>query len=214
MGLPTIALIISGLIIIYAGKILFILYQRRRELNLWKERRKHPNLDEEHSSDESSDIIPDARGRAEDLYDNIVFGIEERSVPDTIVEKRTGTYSNEFWPILTIRNKYCRTYEFLVLAVSYGEYLDVIWFYSWDTPDRFEAHGLACRVVDFLDKRDSKREGWIMNGDWTALALRNVDHWKNMVHHVILEEIVRMREEFKLDFSKEDDSTKGFINLS
>jgi hypothetical protein len=35
-----------------------------------------------------------------------------------------------------------------------------------------------------------------------------------MVHHVILEEVQRMREEFKLDFAKESESTKGFINIS
>lgn len=214
-----------GTIVIIAILIGFVILNKKLKQWKWKLRNRHPSIKEDKVLDEWNNIVANAKARADEFYRNVARAIDEAKIPNIAYAKKEVSFSRALRPFLVMTNTQFRGYEMFVGALDYGEHLNVMWYFTLDTPElhkarRAQRHGRsdasigAQAMANRIGNKFGKSDNWVALDKLTMLDKQEIEAWAGEVHRIVLDEVKRMMDELHLDFSKVDTHTKGFLNIS
>ena len=135
-------------------------------------------------------------GHGEELMNIVARRIENDIIPNVYVSRRPMCLEGaaEKRPFVVIENsdKMLQAYKVVFNATDYGDRLNVVWYL----------------LFDITEIKDGAKYGKSM------AEVQALTNYVGVVHRLITSEVRQMMKGLKLDFTKVDSHTSGFLNLS
>ena len=202
--------------------VIYYFYRRLRRRNAdWKYDRQRARITEDKVQDQWSALIEKANGRGDELIENVAKVVRDAQIPYVSVAKRMISIDRAAQhPFLVVSNEKFKGYELLVGAYDYGPRLNVLWYFIFDSPVMIETRraerigGQVHRQNMAPLKRKAREEGYFVPEDLTMLDKQELSNYTSIVHQALKDEVKLMMDGLKLEYSKVDFHTRGFLNLS
>lgn len=194
-------------------------------------------ITEDNTIQEWSQLLLGMGGQGEELMKTIVRKIQEINIPDAIVARKQGRLGNsdnlrEF--ISVIHNRY-PDFEFWIGAIDRAGQLKLSWYLTEAIRNRVTSTMInlnrggrsepkKLRSSQRLGRELGRRLTEKITGEKTPMRVSShqmtmddreeFGAYMSLVHQAVLAGLEEMMNDLKLDFSKVDKHTEGFLNLS
>jgi hypothetical protein len=141
-------------------------------------------------------MINQAGGHGEQLMEIVARRIQNDNIPNVSLSRREmsleGPTEKRPFVVVSNSNKMIQAYKVVFNATDYGDRLNVMWYLLFD-------------ITELADGA--------MYGKSMA-ERQELTNYVSVVHQIIMDEVKQMMMNLKLDFTKVDTHTRGFLNLS
>jgi len=184
---------------------------------------------EEEIIDRWSTLIEDANGRGKEIFRLTKENLDALAVPNielaqkeispSLMKKLKGK-SRIF---LVVRNKYLEGYLMYIGAADYGKQLSVSWYLTlepsglarllsklpWWLQILFFPLFIPLAIYNTFRKKKS-----VSPADMDLFDLEELTAYVSTVHHALMAATKQVSESVGFDFTKVDQKSKGFLNIS
>lgn len=192
-------------------------------------------IKEEAIIDRWSVLIEGAEGKKEEVFKNTEQKLEKIEVPSLRTERKTITpsifkalFSNkkkrEF---LLATNEYLEGYLMYIGAKDYGKQLSVSWYLTAEPVGIWSRISEMLPDIEFIQvavsilvlplillERIFKKKKSVAPEEMDIFDLEELTAYITTVHHALIDATKELSESVDFDFSKVDQKSKGFLNIS
>lgn len=148
-------------------------------------------------------LIGSASGRSEEFFRKMGEAINSYKVPFLAMDYREVAPSFEKGlfgkkrPAVIITNRTLPEYKMFIMSRDYGTQLAISWYLVSDSPLWY--------VVSTIAQKKTPLD---------VFQLEELSSWVETVHHAVISASKEIAESVGFDFSKVDQKSRGFLNIS
>ena len=203
------------ILIVIAGIVAYLIYRRKKQIKRDK------------IGDQWSTLIEGANGEGEQIIKGVIRAIERVEAPDIFIKRQEISPGRGFITksreLLVAEHRVLHNYDMYIGARDYGKQLFVSWYLImeptsfWRLFKRNPISAIFNIPFLFFMGMISRSQGNSKGEFFSALNVFDTEEltaYVTTVHHAVLETTKELMEQRKLDFTKVDTKSRGFLNIS
>lgn len=164
-----------------------------------------------------STMIEDAKGRGEELLRETVRLIQEREVPEVEIKKvlvctkRTLTQKAQEREYLMVVNnqRHLKDFKIYMGATDFGKNLNCYWYFTCE-PSHFKK--LSSLLYSKLGGEETSPLA--LSFALNLFEDQDLTAYVTIIHHAVLDAVKVISQSVGFDFTKVDQKSRGFLNIS
>ncbi|MBA7605806.1 hypothetical protein ES703_12941 [subsurface metagenome] len=185
-------------------------------------------LKEEEIIDRWSVLIEGANGRGKELFKKVDENLKEIKAPKVEILLKEVSPSlmrkirGEKRTFLVVQNTYLKSYLMYIGAADYGKQLFVSWYLTME-PSAFQKFLsklpwfiaiLLLPIIIMVRIYNLFKKKTVSPAEMDLFDLEELTAYVTTVHHALMDEAKEISESVGFDFSKVDQKSRGFLNIS